>query len=75
MHRRDDAMSTMFNEMYQGEDVRIPYARLAEWMRGMPASQRVQKQIEAEALFRRIGITFAVYGEGGDLYREGMGPA
>ena len=59
-------MSTMFNEMYQGDDVRIPYARLAEWMRGMPASQRVKKQIEAEALFRRIGITFAVYGEGGD---------
>jgi uncharacterized circularly permuted ATP-grasp superfamily protein len=24
------------------------------------------KQAEAEALFRRIGITFAVYGEGGD---------
>jgi uncharacterized circularly permuted ATP-grasp superfamily protein len=66
MHRRDDAMSTMFNEMYQGDEVRIPYARLAEWMRGMPASQRVQKQAEAEALFRRIGITFAVYGEGGD---------
>ena len=30
----------------------------------MPAALRVQKQ--AEALFRRIGITFAVYGEGGD---------
>ena len=25
-----------------------------------------EKQAEAEALFRRIGITFAVYGEGGD---------
>ena len=28
-----------------------------------------QKKEEAEALFRRIGITFAVYGEGGDTER------
>ena len=28
-----------------------------------------QKKAEAEALFRRIGITFAVYGEGGDTER------
>ena len=32
----------------------------------MPADLRSLKQAEAEALFRRIGITFAVYGEGGD---------
>jgi uncharacterized circularly permuted ATP-grasp superfamily protein len=32
----------------------------------MPAELRSLKQAEAEALFRRIGITFAVYGEGGD---------
>jgi uncharacterized circularly permuted ATP-grasp superfamily protein len=32
----------------------------------MPAELRQMKQAEAEALFRRIGITFAVYGEGGD---------
>ncbi len=32
----------------------------------MPAELRALKQHEAEALFRRIGITFAVYGEGGD---------
>jgi uncharacterized circularly permuted ATP-grasp superfamily protein len=32
----------------------------------MPAALRQMKQAEAEALFRRIGITFAVYGEGGD---------
>jgi uncharacterized circularly permuted ATP-grasp superfamily protein len=55
-----------FNEMYQGADVRLPYARLEDWMRAMPAELRSLKQAEAEALFRRIGITFAVYGEGGD---------
>ena len=55
-----------FNEMYLGDQVRAPYARLEGWMRDMPAALRAQKQAEAEALFRRIGITFAVYGEGGD---------
>ncbi|MES2667528.1 MAG: circularly permuted type 2 ATP-grasp protein [Pseudomonadota bacterium] len=52
--------------MYQGKDVRLPYRQLEDWMRTMPAELRSLKQAEAEALFRRIGITFAVYGEGGD---------
>ena len=59
-------MSSTFNEMYQNGAVRTPYARLEEWTRSMTAETRAQKQAEAEALFRRIGITFAVYGEGGD---------
>ncbi|WP_425287316.1 circularly permuted type 2 ATP-grasp protein [Paracoccus aminovorans] len=46
--------------------VRAPYAMLADWIETMPAEMRQMKQAEAEALFRRIGITFAVYGEGGD---------
>ena len=58
--------SRFFNEMYEGDAVRAPYARLADWTRSMPAELRQMKQAEAEALFRRIGITFAVYGEGGD---------
>ncbi len=55
-----------FNEMYENGAVRAPYAGLAEWLAQMPAELRNLKQAEAEALFRRIGITFAVYGEGGD---------
>ena len=55
-----------FNEMFDGAAVRPPYARLEDWTRAMPAELRQMKQAEAEALFRRIGITFAVYGEGGD---------
>ena len=55
-----------FNEMLSGDRVREPYARLSEWIATMPADLRQMKQAEAEALFRRIGITFAVYGEGGD---------
>lgn len=59
-------MTTYFNEMYEGETIRAPYARLGDWVQAMPAELRQMKQAEAEALFRRIGITFAVYGEGGD---------
>ena len=55
-----------FNEMYQSGSVRAPYAGLESWTENMPAALRSLKQTEAEALFRRIGITFAVYGEGGD---------
>jgi uncharacterized circularly permuted ATP-grasp superfamily protein len=57
---------TQFNEMYQGAGVRPPYQRLEDWVAAMPQELRSLKQAEAEALFRRIGITFAVYGEGGD---------
>ncbi|MBC7157070.1 MAG: circularly permuted type 2 ATP-grasp protein [Rhodobacteraceae bacterium] len=55
-----------FNEMYHDGRVRPPYAQLGTWTETMPAALRSLKQAEAEALFRRIGITFAVYGEGGD---------
>ena len=59
-------MTSYFNEMFQGGDVRAPYAQLQGWTASMPADLRLAKQAEAEALFRRIGITFVVYGEGGD---------
>ena len=56
-----------FDEMTgTGGDLRPPYARLQDWVQSMPVDLRSLKQAEAEALFRRIGITFAVYGEGGD---------
>ena len=60
-------MTSFFNEMNgTGDGIRIPYARLQDWVQSMPVGLRSLKQAEAEALFRRIGITFAVYGEGGD---------
>jgi uncharacterized circularly permuted ATP-grasp superfamily protein len=55
-----------FNEMLDAGGVRAPYSGLRDWIDGMPAEVRALKQAEAEGLFRRIGITFAVYGEGGD---------
>jgi uncharacterized circularly permuted ATP-grasp superfamily protein len=59
-------MTESFNEMFLDGAVRPPYAGLDTWLAGLPPELRRQKQAEAEALFRRIGITFAVYGEGGD---------
>lgn len=55
--------------MFDGSAVRPAYAKLVEWVERTPIEVLAQKQAEAEALFRRIGITFAVYGEGGDTER------
>ncbi|MEM1148954.1 MAG: circularly permuted type 2 ATP-grasp protein [Pseudomonadota bacterium] len=46
--------------------VREAYAAVQRWLKTADLADLHQKQREAEALFRRIGITFAVYGEGGD---------
>ena len=62
-------MSAFFNEMYDGDAVRPAYASLTEWVDRTPAETLERKKLDAEALFRRIGITFAVYGEGGDTER------
>lgn len=53
-----------FNEM-QTEDglVREIYQRYAKWNKELPAGLLERKSKEAELLFRRMGITFAVYGE------------
>ena len=57
-----------FDEMGQGA-VRSAYAEVAAWLARTPAQELEAKRAEAELLFRRVGITFAVYGEGGDPER------
>ena len=53
-----------YNEMYgDGQQVRPHYAAFADWLRDRPAEWLAQKRGEADALFHRLGITFAVYGE------------
>src|SRR4051794_13215930 len=49
--------------------VRPSYAQIRAWLDAMPIEALDVKRREAELLFRRIGITFAVYGEGGDPER------
>src|SRR3954470_23213760 len=54
----------MYDEMYVSKDeARRHYAALAEWLRGMPADVVEEKRREADLLFHRVGITFAVYGD------------
>ena len=53
-----------FDEMRGGDGtVRPAYAELAGWLDGISAEGLLQRRREAELLFRRIGITFAVHGE------------
>src|SRR5919204_6424176 len=53
-----------FDEMTGlGGDVRPAYSALAKWLDGVPPDVLEHRRREAELLFRRIGITFAVYGE------------
>ncbi|WP_430473625.1 circularly permuted type 2 ATP-grasp protein [Thalassospira lucentensis] len=59
----------MFNEMKMDDQVREPYRALVDWMEASGPEVLEQKRLEAETLFRKIGITFAVYGEGGDPER------
>src|SRR3954471_11916780 len=58
------SMALAFDEM-NGLDghTRAAYRELAGWLGEVPADMLQQRRREAELLFRRIGITFAVYGE------------
>ena len=66
-------MAAAFDEMNGfGGGVRPPYLALAEWLGIQRVEQLATKATEAEALFRRSGITFAVYG--GDESSERLIP-
>jgi uncharacterized circularly permuted ATP-grasp superfamily protein len=58
-----------FDEMGCDEAIRAPYHQIRRWIEETPAETLLLKRREAELLFRRIGITFAVYTEGGDPER------
>jgi uncharacterized circularly permuted ATP-grasp superfamily protein len=45
-------------------DVRSPYARIEDWLKELGRSDVRRALEDAEAIFRRQGITFAVYGQG-----------
>ena len=57
-------MAAAFDEM-NGTDggVRPPYSELSKWLGEVPPDVLDYRRREAELVFRRIGITFAVYGE------------
>ncbi len=55
-------MPTAFNEMFLADGNSRPgYEFLKRWLESTPDELLAQRRAEAELLFRRIGITFAVY--------------
>ncbi|PZO74604.1 MAG: hypothetical protein DI629_18090 [Mesorhizobium amorphae] len=47
----------------EGEVLRKPYAGYDRWLQGQQGERLLQKTQDAERVFRKTGITFAVYGE------------
>jgi uncharacterized circularly permuted ATP-grasp superfamily protein len=59
-----------FDEMYSqatattpGSPVRAHYKAYADWLAGQSEQVMLARREEAEMIFRRVGITFAVYGD------------
>src|SRR5262245_2961531 len=53
-----------YDEMHAADgDVRDHYRTFASWLADTPSDRVAQKRAEADTLFHRVGITFAVYGE------------
>jgi uncharacterized circularly permuted ATP-grasp superfamily protein len=53
----------MYDEMYASpEQVREHYRAYADWLAQQPEASMAARRAEAEMIFRRVGITFAVYG-------------
>ena len=58
------------DEMYDAAHApRAHYVPYAEWLASMSPEQMAAKRAEADLIFRRIGITFSVYGEEGGTER------
>ena len=59
-----------YNEMLdEAGAARAHCAAYCSWLAAQPAERLAQKRAEADALFHRLGITFAVYGENADTER------
>ncbi len=57
-------LKNFFDEMFgTGEEHRTPYRDYHKWLESQDMAWLHRKSAEAETVFRRIGITFSVYGE------------
>jgi uncharacterized circularly permuted ATP-grasp superfamily protein len=64
-----EAHDAFFDETGAGTNTRQPYRDLMAWIESQGMDALDLRRREAETLFRKIGITFAVYGEGGSPER------
>jgi len=60
----EDGETMAFDEMKSADGgVRPPFRAYEDWLLSMPPDLLPRKNEQADALFRRLGITFAVYGD------------
>lgn len=65
LRKTEGCLAGSFDEMNGfGDGLRAPYRAFAEWLGVQHLDMLTAKGKEAEQLFRRSGITFAVYGDG-----------
>ncbi|MGE5504350.1 MAG: circularly permuted type 2 ATP-grasp protein [Actinomycetota bacterium] len=62
---------TAFDEMHGagGGDVREPYQLYSQWLHSLDQRELERRHQEADVIFRRLGITFNVYGAEGGVER------
>src|SRR5262249_13530243 len=61
---RADAVASPYDEMLDAAGTpRVHCQHYWNWLDEQPSDPLAQKRAEADALFHRVGITFAVYGE------------
>ncbi len=59
-----------FDEMHaDGRTIRPPYRHYASWLHSLDVAELARRHEEADVLFRRLGITFNVYGADGGVER------
>ncbi|MFC0634423.1 circularly permuted type 2 ATP-grasp protein [Brevundimonas balnearis] len=60
-----DPLAAVFDEMrgFDGQGVRPAYRALNEWLAAAPPDLLRARAKQAEVVFRRMGVTFAVYGD------------
>ena len=51
----------MYNEVFNKNKVRDTYSSIMSWAKSLPYNVVVKKKLQAENLFKKIGITFSVY--------------
>ena len=66
---QSQSQSTAGQSQSQSQGTRAHYAAYNDWLQSSPEQTLAQRRAQADLLFRRIGITFTVYGDEGGTER------